>query len=125
NPVDWPAFAARLDDMNHKFSAGSRTGDIITVMNGEEGFLAINAGDGFNGWHGGPTEAESYVPMMFHMPGGALVRPAGKTNPQFVHDAFDAYTAANTPADGFLRSYQLPDVLVDILSKVRATNDDY
>lgn len=59
-------------------------------MNAKDGYLATNHGeDMLHGWHGGPTEGESYVPMMFNMPGPDIITDDGKTNPAFVHDGFD------------------------------------
>ncbi len=70
---DWPEFAARIDEMNDKNPKGSRTGDILIFMDGAMGYLTVNDGDGYNGWHGGATISESYVPIVLSMPGGAFV----------------------------------------------------
>ncbi|MGH7930213.1 MAG: hypothetical protein ACREQV_20745, partial [Candidatus Binatia bacterium] len=72
-----------------------------------------------------PAVAESYVSMMFNMPGMALVVPAGKTNPDFVHDAFNDYVngTGNLPADGLLRSWHVSYILEEIVARVRDTDD--
>jgi hypothetical protein len=116
SPVDWPAFEARLEESNHRHAMGSRTGDIILIMNAEEGYLACNQEEAFNGWHGGPTVAESQVPLMFGMPGPALLEPDGR---QFLREGFDEAVGDILPPDGSLRSHQLADILTRILSKVR------
>jgi len=122
---DWPEFKARLAELNHKNAAGSRTGDIIVVSDGVAGYLCINQVDGLSGWHGGATISESHVPLMFNMPGPVLVRPNGKTNPQFVHDGFDSAVETlmkrNLLAkDGQLRNWHLSRFIVDIVGKVRS-----
>ena len=62
---NWPKFKERMEEMNDKNINGSRTGDIIIIMNDHAGHLTVNMGDNMNGWHGGPSAAESEVPMMF------------------------------------------------------------
>ena len=73
--VDWPDFEQRLIEMNHKNPDGSRSGDIVVMLNGTDGYLAINCGedDEQNGWHGGPTRAESEVPLMYRIPGPGVL----------------------------------------------------
>lgn len=131
NPAfNWPAFVARMDESNHKRTAGSRRGDIVFATDTEFGYLTVNRDDGFNGWHGGATEAESYVPLMFSMPGPALVPPTNAAgaplpnpNPAFIQKSFNTFVTAPLPANGFLRSYQLSDILSSIVGSVRNTTD--
>lgn len=61
---NWPKFKERMEEMNDKNINGSRTGDIIIIMNDQDGYFTVNLGDNMNGWHGGPSKAESEVPMM-------------------------------------------------------------
>jgi hypothetical protein len=122
NPVNWPAFAERMDESNHKNVAGSRTGDIIVIMDAEHGYLTVNRNDAFNGWHGGPTEGESYVPLLLGMPGTA-VHPVGSPLPAFVTTGFNAAVAAALKPDGYLRSSQLAQILVAIIGQVRSPAD--
>ncbi len=76
--LDWPAFKERLEERNHKNPTGSRTGDIITIMDGREGYVTVNyAEESFHGWHGGPTVSESNAPLIFAMPGNAFVDSGG------------------------------------------------
>ena len=39
---NWPAFKERLDEMNHKNESGSRSGDIIVILDGREGYQTVN-----------------------------------------------------------------------------------
>lgn len=122
-PVNWPAFVARMDERNHKHLTGSRSGDIIIVMDGQQGYLTVNQHEPDNGWHGGPTRAESYVPLLVNMPGPSLVVPAGQTNPAFVVNGYNAYVTRWLLPDGHLRSYQLRGILATIIGSVRTIND--
>jgi len=119
--VDWPDFAARLDEMNHKNSAGSRTGDIVLVMNGAQGYMAVCHGeDMLNGWHGGPEPAESFVPLMFGMPGPNLVVTQEQPIPAFVTQKYnDAAGQIGVP----LRNWHMGAILQEIIGAVRTTND--
>jgi len=77
---NWPAFKERLDEMNHKNESGSRSGDIIVILDGREGYQTVNRlGDVFPGWHGGPTVSESHVPLMFAMPGQLFIDDSGNS----------------------------------------------
>jgi hypothetical protein len=119
NPVIWPEFAERLDEMNHKNAAGSRTGDIVVIMNAEDGYMAVNHGeDMLDGWHGGPTEGESWVPLMFNMPGPAIIPAQGKSNPAFLHQAY-AQAAAELQPNGSLHVRQMGEILEEMLESVR------
>ena len=69
-----------MREMNHKNPRGSRTGDIVVILDSREGYLAVNyAEEEYPGWHGGPTVAESNVPMMFAMPGTLFNSSSGET----------------------------------------------
>lgn len=59
----WPSFQRRLGELTDA-RPGSRTGDVVLFMDGRRGFLTVEDGDGYPGWHGGPTPSESYVPLM-------------------------------------------------------------
>lgn len=100
---DWPAFAARMDEMNDKNSNGSRTGDIVFIMNGPEGYQTVNQGDALNGWHGGPEPAESYVVMMLNIPGDVVDK-------QFIRSAVP---------NGVLRNWQLSSILKGVAANVK------
>jgi hypothetical protein len=66
----WPRFMDRIRDMND-----ARSGDIVLVMNVEDGFLAVDKDErrmndahyALPGWHGGPTAGEGWVPLIFGM----------------------------------------------------------
>ena len=115
----WAEFEERLDEMNHKNATGSRTGDIIVIMNAEDGYMAVNhGGDMLNGWHGGPTEGESYVPMMFNMPGEGIIPAQGKTNPAFVQDSLDEHIAELGTQEHF-RVWQMGPIIQSMMQEVR------
>lgn len=78
--LDWPAFEERLEEMNHANAAGSRSGDIIAITDGKMGYLSVGfLDDAYPGWHGGPTVSESYVPLIFAMPGNSFVDASGNS----------------------------------------------
>lgn len=119
--LKWPSFELRLEQMN-----SMRSGDVIVVTDGREGYMTLdNAGESFRGWHGGPTESESYVPLMFSMPGTAFVDDAGEDEPvplQFktVVDTLTTTLVEKEKADGgdgFLRNWQLSPFLEAILTE--------
>lgn len=75
NQFYWPDFQARLEEMNDM----QRSGDVIAIMDGRKGYLALdNEAESFKGWHGGPTQSESYVPLMASMPGRHFVEVSGE-----------------------------------------------
>lgn len=117
---NWPAFRERLEEMNHRNAAGSRTGDIVMVMDGRKGYLALNfERDEFPGWHGGPTASESFVPLIFGMPGEAFVDSAGAPikTPEKLSTGF-ANGATEKPG-GYLRNWHFSQILSSILSRFR------
>ncbi|MHC4251024.1 MAG: alkaline phosphatase family protein [Planctomycetota bacterium] len=77
----WSIIAKRLQELNDVAAPGtpptasrpaadagkSRTGDIVLIMNVKRGFMCTNDTDTDvePGWHGGPTVAESEVPLIF------------------------------------------------------------
>jgi hypothetical protein len=121
--LDWPAFKERLDEMNHKNPTGSRTGDIITIMDGREGYVTVNyAEEAFPGWHGGPTVSESNVPLIFAMPGESFVDGSGNTvstHPKLVSGFNGGVTNAGIKADGHLRNWHLTPILREIITQFR------
>ena len=63
---NWVDFARRIramDDRVGSTPAGTRCGDIILVPDTKAGFNAVHEGDAYPGWHGGPSEADSRVPL--------------------------------------------------------------
>jgi hypothetical protein len=63
---DWVDFARRvraLNDMKGGNPNGTRCGDIIIIPDTKAGFNAVHEGDAYPGWHGGPSQADSYVPL--------------------------------------------------------------
>jgi hypothetical protein len=48
-------------------SAVSRSGDIVLVFNIKQGYLGVQDGieEELNGWHGGPSIAESVTPLVY------------------------------------------------------------
>lgn len=105
--VSWPAFEARLEEMNHP----GRSGDIVLVTNGPEGFLAVNEGDELAGWHGGPEISESLVPLYFNIPGDVV-------NNAFLDDAVRAVKRARPPMDQQLRNWQMGPILAEIYGRL-------
>lgn len=69
---------------------------------------------------GGATEGESYVPLMFNMPGESIMPVQGKTNPAFVHDSLDEHIAKLGTQEHF-RVWQMGDILKTMIGKVRST----
>lgn len=120
--LKWPAFKARLEEMNHKYISGSRTGDIVTILDGRAGYLAINENhDLYPGWHGGPTVSESYVPLIFGMPGKSFVDLSGNpiTAPKGLEKGFNKGRSSVLKQDGYLRNWQLSPILRGIISEFR------
>jgi len=105
--VSWPAFAARLEEMNHP----DRSGDIVLVTNGPEGFLAVNEGDELAGWHGGPEISESLVPLFFNIPGDVV-------NNGFLDDAVRTVKRARPAMDQQLRNWQMGPILAEIYGRL-------
>ena len=121
---DWPEFERRLEESNHNGGTaehGSRTGDIVLVMNGAQGFMAVLHGeDMLKGWHGGPEKAESEVPLMFSMPGPDLLVPSDTKEPPFVLQAYNAVTQG---AGWVPRNWRMGSVINEIVSQVRTPSD--
>jgi hypothetical protein len=117
---NWPSFELRLQEMNDK-----RSGDVIVITDGREGYLALNnAGDSYRGWHGGPTVSESYVPLMFAMPGDAFVNIEGNnvipTNlPDKLKTGFVKGKAPELDGNGYLRNWNLSQLLETIHTEFR------
>lgn len=124
--MEWPAFKERLDEMNHKNPNGSRSGDIVLIMDGSKGYLTVNnSQDAHDGWHGGPTVAESHVPMIFAMPGDAFVDSEGAPQiPPELRSGFNkGVTAAGIKADGHLRNWHLTPILNKIMLELRGRDE--
>lgn len=100
--VDWPEFEERITDLNDKDPFGSRVGDILLIMDERAGYLAINSGEELAGWHGGPSVAESLVPLMINIPGDVVDK-------QFLSEAVDAVRARarKDGGTGVLRNWHL------------------
>lgn len=66
----WPEFARRIEELNERIppsGSGSRSGDILIMTDGREGFLTEgNDHEILPGWHGGPTVEETEVPLLFN-----------------------------------------------------------
>jgi predicted AlkP superfamily pyrophosphatase or phosphodiesterase len=116
NP-DWPDFKQRMAEMNDV----DRSGDIIVIMDGGKGYLALdNEGDSYPGWHGGPTVSESYVPLMVSMPGESFVEIQGDS--ASVTDAPVAlFQGGDVPKENgsYLRNWELSRVLEAIHNEFR------
>ena len=116
---NWPEFEARLAEMNHKNPTGSRSGDIVTIMDARNGFLAVNIeSDIFRGWHGGPEIGESHVPLMFAMPGnlftnesGSLVATPGSLTTGFNNGKSDLALSQGAQ----LRNWHMGPILTEII----------
>lgn len=122
-PDQWPALKERIDELNHKYAFGSRTGDIITILNGEEGHLTVNnKGEVYAGWHGGPTRSESEVPLFFALLGDDFSNDSGEAVaiPEELRAGYlNGVSASNVKADGYLRNWHLTHVLKKILREYR------
>ena len=108
--------------MNHKNAEGSRTGDIVAILDGRAGYVAVNIQDDvFPGWHGGPTVSESYVPLMFAMPGDSFVNTDGVsiTRPNGLGAGFSAGYSNELKPDGYLRNWQMGPILNEIIKQFR------
>ena len=69
----------------------------VAHMDGPAGDLTVSEGDAFNGWHGGATASESFVPLMFNIASDAVL------DKRFI--------SSGIPADGTLRSWRLAAIL--------------
>ena len=117
---DWPSFEARLEEMNSE-----RSGDVIFVTDGREGYLAIdNPVDSYRGWHGGASPSESFVPLVLAMPGKAFVDESGVTNlpAQFknpvsatVAQLRDDDSYNSSVSSGYIRNWHLGTLLTETL----------
>jgi hypothetical protein len=123
---NWPAFKERLDEMNHKNPNGSRSGDIVAIMDDRKGYLTVNIeSEAYVGWHGGPTVSESFVPLVFGMPGDAFVDADGdaiQTPPQLIAGFAKGVSAAGVKDDGYLRNWHLTSILREILLEFRSAD---
>ncbi len=121
--LNWPAFKERIDEMNHKNATGSRTGDIITIMDGRKGYNTVNfAADSYKGWHGGPTISESLVPLIFAMPGDSFVDSDGikiSYPPELNAGLESGIVKAGIKSDGYLRNWHLSPLLSEIIKQFR------
>lgn len=118
---NWPAFKLRMDEMNHQHPTGSRTGDIVVVMNGKSGYFAVNEShDSYPGWHGGPTVSESRVPLMFGMPGSSFVdRDGGRVNaPPELDEGIEAAFNLCKDSQDTVRNWHLSVYLQTILTRM-------
>ena len=104
---DWPEFIQRMNEMNDKNPGGSRTGDIVFFTDGYTGYMSINNGDELNGWHGGPSRSESYIPLFFNIPGNVV-------DETFISNAVNAAYREVQPQRNSLRNWDLGRVLVKI-----------
>ncbi|HUU69018.1 MAG TPA: hypothetical protein VM186_05810 [Planctomycetota bacterium] len=111
--VNWPDFEERLEELNHKYTHGSRTGDIVIIMNGKQGYLGVTEADQLNGWHGGPTRAESNVPLMFSMPGPDIL-PETRVKLDAAY-----YEIAKRANSSYYRNWQMGEMLLKMLTQFR------
>jgi hypothetical protein len=96
-----------MDEMNDKNPNGSRTGDIVFFTDGYNGYLSVNNTEGLNGWHGGPSRSESFVPLFFNIPGRVVKK-------DFIQKAVtDAWGEVQGQGRSF-RNWDLGKVLVKI-----------
>jgi predicted AlkP superfamily pyrophosphatase or phosphodiesterase len=125
---NWPSFEARMQEMN-----GDRSGDIIVITDGREGYLTLdNTGESFIGWHGGPTKSESEVPLMLSMPGKAFVDNNGEEFtglkiPEKFRSSVQAEVGrllideqSNRNGESFLRNWQLSPLIVEGVRGLRS-----
>ncbi|WP_411031256.1 alkaline phosphatase family protein [Spongiimicrobium sp. 3-5] len=113
---DWPDFEARLEEMNDPMW-NSRSGDVVVFTDGEMGYLTVNEGDQMNGWHGGATISESFIPMFINIPGNVA-------DESFIRDAFRKVESTwkskteTRPNSEFLRNWHLSEVLSEIYKNI-------
>ena len=108
----WPQFEARLndemDDRGGQPGGSSRSGDIILIMNGAEGYATTPHWGAHPASHGGPTKAESEVPLMFDF---------------FLQEGDNPFLANGlcTPPVGgdCYHSFQFTDMIVGVIDQVR------
>ena len=108
-PFEWPAFKERMKELS-----SVRSGDVIVVSDGREGYLLLNKEtDSYRGWHGGPTVSESFVPLIFSMPGGAFADANGPISvPQKFADGYNK--GKPEPLGGYARNFDLAKILKGI-----------
>lgn len=122
----WVAFEERLKEMNDTNPDGSRSGDIVVFFHSKYGYLTVNEandeGISYPGWHGGPTWAESAVPLMLGMPGGSFVDCNGGSLkvPGELAEALTTARKAHTDEDdenSYLRNWHLYELIGNSLSE--------
>jgi hypothetical protein len=111
---DWPELERRIDEMNDKLPAASRTGDILLFMDGAAGYLTVNQGDEFHGWHGGASRSESLVPLLFNVPESTEIGDV--VDESFILQALSELKQSVAPRG--LRNWDLRSVLVRAYSKL-------
>lgn len=106
-----------LDEMNDKNNP-SRSGDIVLLMDTSNGVIAVNEDDILPGWHGGPTGAESRVPMIWSYKGA--IGPDALHRSGLISDVIELNA---DPGDhgGTLRTLHFKQILHDILDNVKRT----
>jgi len=62
--IDFPRRIRALDDKQGNTRSGTRCGDIIIIPDTQAGYNAVHEGDAYPGWHGGPSKADSRVPLV-------------------------------------------------------------
>ncbi len=119
----WPAFEERIEELNHKNASGSRSGDVLVILDGVYGYLTVNnQHEVFPGWHGGPTESESFVPLLFAMPGPDYVDSGGGSiayPSAFAQGYNSGIDEAGVSSDGYLRNWHLSPLLNRIMAQFR------
>ena len=95
--------------------AGSRSGDIILLLNVERGFGVSNPGGEWPGWHGGPTIAESRVPFAFAHPEVSLVKFENKKEGKNDVDFIEAVLSQVIPGSLTARPKHFVDVIERII----------
>ncbi|MDO5971424.1 alkaline phosphatase family protein [Flavivirga aquimarina] len=109
----WPDFKERIKEMNDTRSNG-RSGDIVVLTDGAMGYLTVNKGDEYNGWHGGATKSESFIPMFINIPGEVV-------DESFIKNGFQKAKAAwkrESPNSQYMRNWNLTEVLKYIYNEI-------
>jgi hypothetical protein len=122
-----PAFKQRIAELNHKHPDGSRSGYVLTIVDGVAGYLTVNNGhEIFPGWHGGPTRSESEVPLFIAMPGRNFVDANGARIPYpdqfpigYNRGLNDPKVSRTISDDGFTRNWQLAHILKEVVKSFR------
>lgn len=105
-----------LLETNDKNTSGSRSGDLVLLMNSATGAIAVAEADQLPGWHGSPSKTESEVPMLWYYSASAPTQVAGVASSDLIQLVQEAITGVSA---GQLRSLHFKKAMTQILGKVQ------